>query len=328
MKLLLRPGCGGKRIASTRSWATTPSPFLLDKARAATLVRDPIGERPLFYAMRSGRVAFASTPRGLLAVRSLATGLDLRELAEVAAGSRPAGTSYFDGITKVQPGECITFTPHGPRSNDIGSHPLSRFIWEKANEYVEAFREVLTTSVASRFRRVRGPICWDLSSGLDSSAVAATAGTSPDRLLHLLQLPREGFDTAAPRLRFADESELARLTAQMNGFEHVVVRPSGAGLSRMREMIRANQDPYYNYVNLGWIADVGDAIHETGGLVGLTGEYGNLTLHAGGIRILGDLITHGQWRKWLQEARLTSKNRHVRWRGILINSFENLFPEP
>jgi len=299
------------------------------ESRKLTLVRDPIGERPLFYATRTDGVAFSSTPRGLLTLEGLAAGLDLAALGAVAAGSRPAG-SYLDGITKVQPGECITFSPVGQHSRSYWQPSLEPFELQKTDDYVQAFRDVLRISVASRLRRERGPICSDLSSGLDSSAVASTAGmiAGGDQVTAFTAAPREGFSTNPPRLRFPDESDLASLTAHKNGLKHRIVRPSGDGLSRMRAMLSANQDPYYNYVNLGWIGDIADATREEGGIIGLTGEYGNQTLHAGGIRVLGDLISQGAWRTWMREARLTSRNPHVRWRGILMNSFENLLPGP
>jgi asparagine synthase (glutamine-hydrolysing) len=297
--------------------------------RKLTLVRDPLGERPLVFATRPNGIAFASTPRGLLALRGPENGLDLAALRDVAAGVHPTTSSYFNGITKVLPGECISFTSNGRSSKAYWQPSLDRLSFNGQDDYVDAFREVLRSSVESRMRRRSGPVCTDLSSGFDSSAVAATAARTEgqDEVIAFTAAPREGFATAAPRLRFPDESGIAELTARMNGLRHIIVRPTGTGLSRMRALIHANQDPYYNYVNLGWIADVGSAIRDAGGTIDLTGEYGNLSLHAGGLRLLGDLIAAGRFRTWLAEARQTSRNPHIRWRGILINSFEAWMPD-
>ena len=57
--------------------------------RKLTLVRDPLGERPLVFATRPNGIAFASTPRGLLALRGPDTGLDLAAFRELAAGVQP-----------------------------------------------------------------------------------------------------------------------------------------------------------------------------------------------------------------------------------------------
>jgi asparagine synthase (glutamine-hydrolysing) len=300
-----------------------------DRRRKLTLVRDPLGERPLVFAQQGDRVAFASMPSGLLATSQLSASLDLEMLSKVAAGIRPPSDScYFQGITRVQPGECISFTCEGKTSRIYWEPELDELRRKSPDDYTEAFREVLRTSVEARLRRRSGPICTNLSSGFDSSAVSATAAriVGGDQLIAFTAAPREGFRVAAPRLRFPDESEIAAITARMNGLPHQVVRPAGSALSHMRWLVAANQDPYFNYVNLGWIADLNAAVRGAGGMMELNGEYGNQTLHGGGINVLGELIAQNGWGTWVREAWLTSRNPHVRWRGILINSFQSKLP--
>jgi asparagine synthase (glutamine-hydrolysing) len=297
--------------------------------RKLTLVRDPLGGRPLFFRRQRNRIAFASMPSGLLAISEPKASLDLDMLSRVVAGIRPgAAGSYFNGITKVLPGECISFIRDGQSSRTYWKPPLYDLRLNSPDEYVDAFREVLRASVEPRLRRRSGPVCTDLSSGFDSSAVSATAGklARQDEIIAFTAAPREGFKVAAPRLRFPDESVIAKITATMNGLPHVIVRPSGAALSQMRSLVAANQDPYFNYVNLGWIADLNAAVRDAGGVIELNGEYGNQTLHGGGINVLGDFIAEHRWVTWAREAWLTSRNAHVRWRGVLINSFQSKLP--
>jgi len=299
------------------------------RQRKLTLVRDPLGERPLFFAKHDNRVAFASMPTGLLALRRLSASLDLDMLSKVAAGIRPASEStYFRRITKVQPGECISFTRDAQESRIYWQPRLDELRLKSADDYVQAYREVLRNSVEPRLRRASGPICTNLSSGFDSSAVAATAAriASSAEVVAFTAAPREGFTVSAPRLRVPDESKIAAITAQLNGLPHLVVRPSGRALSQMRSLVAANQDPYFHYVNLGWIADLNTAVRDASGMMELNGEYGNQTLHGGGIYVLGDLIAQHRWGTWAREAWLTSRNPHVRWRGILINSFQSKLP--
>jgi len=112
----------------------------------------------------------------------------------------------------------------------------------------------------------------------------------------------------------------------MNGLRHVIVRDYGSGLSHMRELVRMNQDPSYNYVNLGWITALGEAVKHIGARTCLTGEHGNLSLNAGGLRVLGDMVHHGQWLSWARESWLAMQSPTVSWRGVLINSFQSFLP--
>jgi asparagine synthase (glutamine-hydrolysing) len=94
----------------------------------------------------------------------------------------------------------------------------------------------------------------------------------------------------------------------------------------MRDLVRTNQDPNYNYVNLGWISALGEEAKEIGANAHLTGEHGNVSLNAGGLRVLGDMVKEGQWLSWAREASLAMRSPTVSWRGVLINSFQSFFP--
>jgi asparagine synthase (glutamine-hydrolysing) len=295
-----------------------------------TLVRDPIGERPLFYARSGEQLGFASMPAALLALPCFRRGLDFGRLARIAGDIIPPGdASSFNGIMSVLPGQIVALTPDRVQSRLYWQPSLDPFGFRSDDNYVDAFREVLETSVRARLRRRDGPIAAQLSSGWDSSAVSATAArvkASDDELVAYTAAPRQGFEIPPTRHRFPDESALASLTARMNALRHVIIRDYGSGLSHMRELVRMNQDPIYNYVNLGWIAALGQAAKDIGARTYLTGEHGNLSLNAGGLRLLGDLVNHGQWLSWARESWLALHSPTVSWRGVLINSFQAFLP--
>jgi asparagine synthase (glutamine-hydrolysing) len=60
----------------------------------------------------------------------------------------------------------------------------------------------------------------------------------------------------------------------------------------------------------------------------LTGQMGNLTLHAGGLPVLAEWLHSGRWNQWWREARSAAAKGNGRWRGILYNSFAPWMPAP
>jgi asparagine synthase (glutamine-hydrolysing) len=295
-----------------------------------TLVRDTVGERPLFYARSGDQVAFSSMPAALFALPCFRRGLNFERLARIAGDLIATGeASCFIGITSVLPGQIITLTAKHAQSRIYWQPDLTPLVFKSDDDYVAAFRELLDTSVRVRLRRRQGPIATQLSSGFDSSAVSATAAQvkrPDDDLIAYTAAPRDGFEVPPMRHRFPDESRLASLTARMHNLRHIIVRDYGSGLSQMRELIRRNQDPHYNYMNLGWIAALGEAVEDIGARTYLTGEHGNVSLNAGGLRVLGDMVNQGQWLPWVRESWLALHSPTVSWRGVLINSFQSYLP--
>jgi asparagine synthase (glutamine-hydrolysing) len=166
-----------------------------------------------------------------------------------------------------------------------------------------------------------------LSSGIDSSAVSATAAMllakTSERLLAFTSAPRAGFDGAVPKGRIADESGIAALTAARHpNIDHVVLRSEPRSLVDLLDQTHAfTQHTTGHVCNSHWWYQINEAAQERGATVMLTGEIGNLTISAGGLRNLGDLIRQGRWRRWLREARAIGPMTGASWRGVLAYSF-------
>ncbi len=301
-------------------------------ARKLTLVRDCIGQRPLFFAQHGEGIAFASMPSGLLALSQLRNGFNHRALALAAADIPPEDDStYFQSIRRVMPGQIVTFAPQEVRAREYWQPSLDQLRFEFAGDYIDAYRSVLDEAVRPRLRRLSRPIATHLSSGLDSSAVAATTARLKqpgDPIIALTAAPRPGLQELSPRGRFADESEAAALTAQMHNMQHEVVRTSGSSLSLIRSLVATSQEPSCNILNQDWFWSLERLARERGAGVLLTGEYGNATLNAGGLRVLAEWIRTLRWTTWWNEAQSAAKRADVRWRGILFNSFEPWLPRP
>jgi asparagine synthase (glutamine-hydrolysing) len=295
------------------------------------LARDPVGERPLFFSCNAHKVAFASMPTGILSLPAFRRGFDLLSLASAAGDIRPPDDrTYFESVHRVLPGQLVTVNATGVRTSNYWSPERTELKLGCPDEYAEAYRGVLEEAVKPRLRRLSGPVAAHLSSGLDSSAVASTAAqlNPAEQVLAFTAAPALGFRGINPRGRTADESEAASLTARMNGMQHFVVRTGGSGISQIKAFVSNSQEPRCNIINLGWGSAIEQLARNEGARVLLSGEFGNSTLNAGGLNVLGDLVYRLQWRRWLQEARQTTRHSYARWTGVLINSFEPWLPRP
>lgn len=302
--------------------------FAISDSRGGTvhLVRDPTGQRPLYMARTPDFTAFASMPSGLLAIGA-ATGFNREALVRAAEGGLIARAgSYFEGIERVQPGAVTTLTRERTAVKHYYEVPGGIRPSREADD-VAAFRALLDEAVEARLCRPEGRVAAHLSSGFDSSAVAATAARLLDEpLLAFTAAPSEWRPATVPRGRIADESEYAALTAELHRMQHNVVRVDTDVLARVRQALELFQEPEIDMVNLGWSTAIAQAAREAGATVLLNGQMGNLTLNAGGLGALSELVRLGRWAAWSREARAATRRSDVSWRGAMFASFGNRLP--
>lgn len=158
--------------------------FAIHDPEARTLVcyRDPMGVRPLHYALVGGDLLFASESRGILAHPEADASLDEDFILRLMAGLPPDPDATFHrGIRHLPPGHALRWQPDGITIRPLRSvliPPLLRM--RHAADCQEAYREHLREAVVCRLPAT-GPVGVELSGGLDSSAVAAFTATSlPD----------------------------------------------------------------------------------------------------------------------------------------------------
>ena len=295
------------------------------------LVRGPSGERPLFFAIEDGCVYFASMPWALIAQPQLWHGWNEHALAAMLLEeNRPAATSYYAGIEQVLPGEAVTIIAGVVHRRARWTPTPTVMSNGGIDEAVLAYRSVLDESVRARLRRPPARVASQLSSGWDSSALAATAAQLLDSdeppLIGITSAPTAAF-VANPTSRMTfDESSLAALTAAHTGIEHHIVRPDRPILPRLRDYVRRYQDPRRNFVNSSWWDASLELARDHGANVLFTGEFGNLTINRGNRDEFGDLIRRRQWRRWFSEAHAALVIGELRWAGILYHSFRHLLP--
>ena len=283
-----------------------------ERTGALTLARDCAGQRSLFYHAGDGFVAFASNLAALLALPEVPRQLDERMLANfLALNHCERETTFYHGICRVPSRTAVRITRDGIRQlrywspNFAAPPPFTR-----DEDYVARGRELFDRAVA-RSLRATPRVAVLLSGGFDSSAVAATAarlgtveivcytGLPPP---HLERPPRPG--------RYLDERLKVEALARLHPSLHVnFITPRGAH-PRQSDPARYFPGlplPHRNLCNLGWFAQIEDAMTEAGHRVVLTGLMGNMTTSWDGQFFLAAMLSEGRWPSLLAQSRALAR---------------------
>lgn len=299
------------------------------RRRAFFLARDPTGQRPLYFRAKNESLIFASIASGILACPFVKTDLNFHTIALAASGRQIDPTeSYFTDIERVAAGQYIEWSPFQFHKR-WHWFPPSEATRRTDDQLVEEYRSLLDTSVEAAIDRPVGGLAVQLSGGWDSSAIAATAGrlTPADlRPLAFTAAPKVGFSGSSLKFRMADETALARLVARRHQLPHVVVRPDRPILDGLRDLVRVYQEPNANWANMVWIENINRQARDRGVGTLLSAQMGNLTLNAGGLPALTQLIRDLEWHCWLAESRSAVRSHKANWRGVLYSTFSHYLP--
>jgi asparagine synthase (glutamine-hydrolysing) len=140
--------------------------------------RDQMGMRPFYYHRGVDLFAFASEPRAILVLPQIPYRINEKRVADAIVWqleSVDQQSSFFEGVFRLPPAHTFTVTPEGTVLRRYWRLEATDELHLGSDEdYAEAFREVLTTAVASR---LRGPQTTGamLSGGVDSGSVVAIA---------------------------------------------------------------------------------------------------------------------------------------------------------
>jgi len=273
--------------------------------KSLLLGRDLFGHRPLYFHEGSEFFAFATMPSGLHALPAIPREFDPESMADELALLNFAGTrTHFRGIQRVLPGHVVRITRGGVTAERYWQMPLGDGRPPNAADYEEGLRCVVDLAVKEQLRSTQQAVGAQLSGGLDSSVVTATAARlfDPGKVIAFTAAPREGFDGPAPGATIADESHLAAQTASLYGnIEHVIVNKGDETLLDILDRQFAYmQEPTFGPCNSVWareISRVAKARHLNVLLVGFTG---NLTTSYAGREAWSALLTQGRLIKLLK----------------------------
>lgn len=196
--------------------------FAIHDARddSVTLVRDPIGVKPLHYWHGpAGELAFSSELGSLLEVDAIPRRLDRASLATLLVDRCvPDPFTMFDGVLQLPPGHLLVWKAGETRVERYWQLRITPEPMEE-REAIEELRARLEESVASQLV-ADVPVGVFLSGGIDSSTVAALAARQVEGPIHSFNV---GF--SSPDF---DESKIAREVAAHIGAEHHELRVEDA----------------------------------------------------------------------------------------------------
>src|SRR5467141_1453860 len=237
------------------------------------LARDPLGIKPLYYTQTPEGFAFASEVRALLASGAVPKRLSQDAVtAYLLFGGVSEPVTLLEGVFSLPPGHRMLLhvperrrTPRARPWWDPGQSPSAREP-RKPRDFSSAARRLRTLLEEAVCRHLIAdvPIGLFLSSGLDSSAIAALAGQEKNGI--------ESFTLTFPGTAF-DEGELARLAANRFKTKHTEVPLSGETvLSRLDEALAALDQPTMDGINTYFVSW---AAKEVGLKVALSGLGGD-----------------------------------------------------
>lgn len=191
------------------------------KERALTLVRDRLGEKPLYYGVQDGVLLFGSELKALQAHPNYRARIDRGALALLLrVGYVPAPWSIHEGIRKVPAGTMLRLA----RPADVNVLPAAYWSVRDAalagardplalddTEAVDRLDELLRQSIAGQ-RVADVPLGAFLSGGIDSSSTVAI-------MQALSSTPVRTFTIGLPDASL-DESAAARAIAAHLGTQH------------------------------------------------------------------------------------------------------------
>ena len=237
------------------------------------LARDPLGIKPLYYAQSEKGFVFASEVRALLASGAFEHKLSADALtAYLLFGSISEPVTLVEGVYSLPPGHRLML--HVPERRRA---PRARPWWDPTRSAAarDPKRPRAFPSAASRVRAlledaVRSHLVADvpvglfLSSGLDSSALAAFASGAQKGI--------RSFTLSFPDTPY-DEAPLARVIAQHTGTTHTEVPLHGKDmLGRLDEAVAALDQPTMDGINTYFVSW---AAREVGLKVALSGLGGD-----------------------------------------------------
>jgi asparagine synthase (glutamine-hydrolysing) len=295
--------------------------------------RDHTGERPLFYHRGKDFFALASMPKGLLALPGVFQGFNAQRLVDCLALTHPDWTkSFYNGIERLPLGHLLRVTPDSFECRAYWhpcDAPQTRF--KRDEEYVDALLDILDKATAARLRSTGG-IAAQLSAGLDSSSVVASAARllAPQgkRLAAFTSVPRAGFLGAGFPGRLVYEGPgAADVAAMYPNVDHVLIDSAGYDLlADMKAWTDAMDEPAQNCVNLLWISAImRDARHRGAGVM-LHGVSGNATISADGWEAMTSYFRSFKWIQLYRFATALRTRGELSYKASLVLATNGIMP--
>lgn len=260
--------------------------FVWDKlTQELFLTRDQHGTMGIYYYYDRDRFVFSSSLKGLLAIPDIPKIKDELYVAMIVAcwHSQPSQTAYKD-LKRIPPAHSIEVGKSHFRMHRywyLERTPEHRYSNER--DYFDQFMELYQEAVRCRLRSY-GKVASKLSAGLDSGSVAVLAANlmkeNSQTLRTYTSVPLYPDHIRDSSRRFGNESELAMLTARINGnIDPLLVN---AAQYRIVDVIHnalfIHDEPLHASGNLFWIHAIDQLAVQEGVSSLLSGQHGNATV--------------------------------------------------
>lgn len=192
------------------------------RARELWLVRDRVGIKPLYHAVRGGRLVFASEIKALLADPEQPRRVDEEAFYHFLSFlTTPAPQTIFAGIRKLPAGCWLRARENGDVRVERWWDPLDHAPDLSRASDEEIAEQILSTlRTAVQLRKVSDvPVGVFLSGGIDSSTNAALFSEGEGGPVRTFSIGYEGNNPSYP-----DETGFARAVARRVGAEHHELR--------------------------------------------------------------------------------------------------------
>lgn len=281
-----------------------------DPASGATwCVRDVMGTRPFFYHATPDLFAFGATAALFPALRGSRIGPSQQWMARFLLGySHDHRHTALDGVLRLPPAHDMLVEPGAepaPQSYFAFADPEPG-IGQSDDAHVVAYREALDRAVGAAMRSAY-PIAAELSGGLDSSAIVASARRQmgPDRPLH----------TAGLLMYQEDASAQAAVATHCGLHHHHTFTPdmSDWHLATQARAAAALGFPL-EHPNAGYHFALYEHCADNGIRTLLSGFGGDEIVTSGGRELYGELLRARRYGDWW---RVLGPSTLARTRGAL-----------
>jgi asparagine synthase (glutamine-hydrolysing) len=261
--------------------------------RRIVLASDYVGVRPLYYAARGDCLVWSSSLSDLVRWTGV-TQLDDTYVAEFLTTGAGSHRTPYGGVYSVPPGCAVSIGADGLSVQRFWKLPIdreTRFVDDRV--YEEQLENLFREAVSVRLKS-GGPVCLELSGGLDSSSVVAMADLLR-RQTHSTGLP-ELMTVSYLREGSTDERYI-KVMERACGFEAVhlpvedlpFVTPDQAG-----KAAPAWWEPRFR--------EVGNLMRSLGSAVLLTGQFGDFIM-ANSVDDCEQVADHLQQHRYAQAIR-------------------------
>jgi asparagine synthase (glutamine-hydrolysing) len=236
--------------------------------------------------------------------------------AHLAGVYGPLEWTFYEGVSQLAPGHALVADASGARVWRFWDiDPDERLVYRREEEYVEHFREVFVEAVRARLRSVK-PVGILLSGGMDSGAVASTAGWLIREEGVLDPSAFRAYSWAFEELPECDERHISKGISDHYGFPAVDVPADDAWPLKDYPAHGPDQDEPFIGIYQATIERSLEIAHADGVGVLLGGDRGDLMVGDRVFDHLG-LATSGRWGQLGQDLRDYRTNFARSWPGVV-----------